>query len=207
MPPLAYATRGGVKRRLGITDDVDDDVLDDIISDVNLDVEDMTGRQIGPGTVTDELIDGYDALEGGLCLPYFKGVRSITKLEVASGTGEDFSTLPSTDYFIRPGPSQRQPDWPGFEIWLTDRPTASNTLGVFLPGFDNIRLNAAIGWAAIPSTLTSAAETTAVRTFLSNRGGGPEGTDATGVRNYRALWRDLDLGTVRRYTVKSVEII
>jgi hypothetical protein len=66
--PLDYATLGGVKRRMEITDSDDDAVLADIIADVNLDVEDMTARQIGPGTVSGELIDGYDATERGLCI-------------------------------------------------------------------------------------------------------------------------------------------
>ena len=207
MAPLNYATRGGVKRRLDITDSTDDTILDDIIADVNQDVEDMTGRAIGPSTVTNELLDGHDALEDGRCLLYPKGIRTVTTLEVASGTGESFSTVPSADIFIRPGAAYRQPDWPAFEIWMTDVPSTTNTLPVFLPGYANIRLTGAAGWVSIPSTLTSAAETTAVRTFLSNRAGHPEGSDETGVRNYRALWRGADLQTVQRFALKSVEII
>jgi hypothetical protein len=207
MAPLSYATRGGVKRRLSITDTVDDTVLDDIIADVNQDVEDMTGRQVGPFAITNELLDGHDALEGGRCLLYPRGVRSMTTLEVASGTGEAFSTVPAADVLLRPVPAWRQPDWPAFEIWMSDIPSALNSLPVFLPGYDNIRLNGLGGWASIPSTLTSAAETTAVRTFLSNRAGHPEGSDETGIRNYRALWRDMDLHTVRRFAAKIVEIV
>jgi hypothetical protein len=205
---LEYATLGGVKRRLDITDSTDDAVLSDIIADVNLDVEDLAYRQIGPSTVTNELLDGFDALEGGRCLLYPKGIRTITTLEIATATGEDFATVPSTDVFIEPAPYLRQPDWPGFEIWMTDTPTSTNTSStVFLPGFRNIRLTGEIGWAAIPSTVTSAAETTATRTFLSNRGGDSEGSDELGVRNFRALWRWQDLRTVNRYSLKSVEIV
>jgi hypothetical protein len=207
MAALNYATLGGVKRRLDITDSVDDAVLGDIIADVNQDVEDMTGRQVGPLTITNELLDGYDALEDGMCMLYPRGLRSITTLELASGTGETFATVPTADRFIRPSSHARPPDWPGFEIWLTDVPSASNTLNVFLPGYENVRLNGAGGWAAIPSTLTSAAETTAVRTFLSNRAGHTEGSEDTGIRNYRALWRDADMHTVNRFALKTVEII
>lgn len=204
--PLDYATRGGVKRRQGITDTNDDALIDDIVADVNLDVEDMTGRAVGPSTVSGELLDGFDALEDGRCLLYPKGIRSVTLLEVASGTGESFSTVPAADIFLRPTTHLRQPGWPAFEIWMTDVPSASNTLPVFLPGFANIRLGADISWAAIPSTLTSAAETTAARTFLYRAGWHVEGSEQVGTRSYRALWSDLDLRTVRRYTLKSVEI-
>lgn len=207
MAPLAYATRGGVKRKLGITDTADDDILDDIIADVNLDIEDMTGRAIGPGTVSGELIDGYDALENGACLPYPKGIRSISSLEVAATTGDTFYEIPSSDFFIRPSSYQRQPDWPGFEIWLTDIPSTGNSLGVFLPGFENIRLSAAIGWVSIPSTIVSAAETTAARTFHARQGGYVEGSDEVGERDFRTLWRGNDIRTVRRYARKGVEII
>ena len=44
MAALEYATLGGVKRRLDITDSTDDAVLSDIIADVNLDVEDLAYR-------------------------------------------------------------------------------------------------------------------------------------------------------------------
>jgi len=204
---LDYATLGGVKRRMEITDTDDDDVLLDIIADVNLDVEDMTGRPIGPTTATAQLIDGYDAVEDGRCLVYPRGIRSVTTLEVASGTGADFNTVPAADIYVRPSEYARQPDWPAFEIWMTDSPSASNAMPYFAPGIDNIRLTGLTGWAAIPETITSAAEVTVARTFLSNRGGFTEGDEELGERSYRALWRGMDIRTIKRYTLKSVEII
>jgi hypothetical protein len=206
MPPLDYATRGGVKRRMEITDSTDDEVLDDIVADVNLDIEDMTGRQIGPGTVSGQLLDGFDAIEGGLCLEYPKGLRSVSSLEVASTTGGTFSAVDSGDIYLRPSEHLRQPDWPSFELWLTDIPSSGTALPVFMPGRDNIRLSADIGWAAIPSTITSAAEVTVMRTFLSNRGGHVDGSDELGERSFRALWRMWDVRTVKRYALKSIEI-
>ena len=207
MVALAYATLGGVKRRMEITDSTDDAVLADIIADVNLDVEDMTGRQVGPGTVSAELLDGYDATEDGMCLEYPKGLREITTLEVAATTGADFATVPAADIYLRPSSYLRPPDWPAFELWMTDTPSSTNTVPVFNPGLENIRLTADIGWAAIPSTLISAAEVTVMRTFLSNRGGHVDGSDELGERSYRALWRGWDVRTVKRYALKSVEII
>jgi hypothetical protein len=201
--PLAYATLGGVKRRLDITDTNDDAVLADIIADVNQDVEDMTGRAIGPGTVTSELIDGDDAVEDFRCLVYPKGVRTITKLEVATERAGTFTEV-TADALLRPSAYLRQPDWPAFEIWLA----SDSSDPIFYPGEENIRLTAAIGWASIPSTIVSAAETTAARTFLSNRTGTlAEGSDELGVRNFRTLWRGFDIRTVQRYAHKSVEII
>jgi hypothetical protein len=202
MAPLAYATLGGVKQRMGIDDTVDDALLTIIIADVNQDIEDMAGRQVGPGTVTDELIDGHDAIEDGRCLLYPRGLRTVTKLEMADERGGTFTDVTS-DVMLRPLAYLRQPDWPAMEMWLDD----DAAIPIFLPGYENVRLTAAIGWAAIPSTLTAAAETTALRTFLSNRGGYPEGSDDTGIRNYRALWRDVDIQTVHRFAYKVVEII
>lgn len=202
MAPLAYATLGGVKQRMDVTDTVDDALLTIIVADVNQDVEDMTGRAIGPGTVTAELLDGDDAIEEHRCILYPKGLRTVTKLEIASERGGTFVEVTS-DVLLRPSAYLRQPDWPAMEMWLADDADEP----FFYPGQENIRLTAAIGWVSIPSTLTAAAETTALRTFLSNRGGYPEGSDDTGIRNYRALWRDVDLRTVARFTQKTVEII
>lgn len=206
MAPLAYATLGGVKRKLGITDAVDDAVLTDIIADVNQDVEDIAGRQIGPTTVTDETLDGYFAIEDGMCLLYPKGIRSVSAFSIADGTGESFTSIPSSDIVLLPPSYLRQPDWPAFEIWMSDEPTGAYTY--FPDGYANLKMTAAVGWAAIPSTLTSAAETVAARTFLANRGGSSsEGSEETGIRQYRTLWRGTELSTLRRFSLKSVEII
>jgi hypothetical protein len=131
----------------------------------------------------------------------------VSSLEVASTTGGTFSAVPADDIFLRPSSYLRPPGWPAFELWLTDTPSSTSTLPVFLPGHDNIRLSAAIGWAAIPSTLISAAEVTVMRTFLSNRGGHADGSDELGERTYRALWRGMDIRTVKRYSLKSIEIV
>jgi hypothetical protein len=48
----------------------------------------------------------------------------------------------------------------------------------------------------------------AARTFLSNRGGSTiEGSDDTGVRQYRVMWRGTELSTLRRFSLKTVEIV
>ena len=209
MAPLDYATLGSVKTRLGITDTTDDTLLTQLVADMNAAVEDITGRAIGPLTITNELLDGYDALEEGRCLPYPKGIRSITTLEVASTTGGTFSTVPAGDVFLRPHAGLRQPDWPAFEIWMSDIPAASNTLPVFLPGYANIRLTGAAGWAAIPSTLTKAAETTVARWFVARNSGGEdaEGSDDVGLSRVTQYISGQDLATIRRYQWRSVEIV
>lgn len=204
-----YATVANVKVRLGVTVTTIDAVLASLCEQANTGIESITYRAIGSNSGT-YLFDGYDALEGGRMLYVKDGVRTISSLEVASYTGDSFVTVPSTDHFIRPLAHHRQPGWPGFEIWMTDIPAASNTLPVFLPGFENIRVTvSAGGWAEMPGNLRGAAERTVVRAYQGRQSGetDEQGNADIGVSLIERYMHIDDLHIVKSYRWQNVEII
>jgi hypothetical protein len=209
----AYAVRDNVKLRLGRATDGSDTADDTLITSycnfVNSRIEGITGRVLAPISSTAYTFDGFSAIEEGRCLlvPSL-GVRTITLLEVAGYTGASFTTMPSTDYFIRPTAQERDPGWPGTEIWITDIPSASNTYPYFPRGFANVRITGTWGWPAIPDEIVDCAETVVVRAFQARRTGQSDTAamlDGTTVisRILASEWRQL----LERYTVKNVEIV
>lgn len=204
-----YITSTTLKRRLGITDSTDDTLIGEIVNEVNQFIETRTGRILSPVTHTAVLFDGYDAIEGGRCLHIPQGIRSISLLEVTATTGGTFSTVPSTDYFIRPTAHERDPGWPGTEVWMTDIPSAANSLPVFLPGYANIRLTGTGGWAAVPDDIAAIAMRCGVSAWRGRSSSGTDdfsaGTD--GERTFSAALSGKDWKTLERYRVKTVHII
>ena len=138
------------------------------------------------------------------------GIHSISLLRVALYTGGPFSTVPSSDYFIRPVSQKRDQGWPGTELWMTNVPSATNTTPTFAPGFANIEITGAAGWLAIPDEIASIA-LNLVTTLYRRRGTGG-GNDTVnvgpdGTRTISLLLDSSDWRTINRYSIKSVEII
>lgn len=197
----AYAVLANVKSRLGITDTTDDTVLTEICNETNQMVEEFTGRVLAPLTYTNALFDGYNAFEDGRCLLIPFGILTVTTLETASYTGGPFQTVPATDYFIRPTAQERLPSEPGYELWMTDIPSASNQIPYFLSGFANVRLNGTGGWAATPDDVTMVAENYAVALYRARGAGGSDEftLGADGVRRFSRLMSSDDVRILEKY--------
>ena len=207
--PYPYATVSAVKARLGLTTTTADSLLAAMCEQVNAYIESVTGRALGSSTVTNELLDGWEAMEGGYCLVYPKGIRSISSLEVASYTGAPFQTIPDTDYFIRPVAAMRSPGWPAFEIWMTDIPSAANPLPTFQQGFATIRHTSDIGWAQMPPDVREVGEVAVVRAYKARQAGQTDevGNDETGVQTISRFISARDRETLMRYRQRVIEII
>lgn len=208
-----YAGLANVKARLDITDAADDVDLQRFCDWVNAWVENKTGRILAPIVSGGPfLFDGRDALEGGRLLVIPQGIRAINTLEVATTTGGSFSTVPATDYFLRPTAQERDPGWPATELWMTDIPSAGNATPYFPPGFANIRItgpaNGTLGWPAQPDEVVAIAEKIVVLGWQAKASGS---ADETGSGDYASIVRSVldgrDWHTLGRYTVKSVEIV
>lgn len=173
-----YASLPGVKLRLFNSTAVhpQDAVLVPIITAVNGWMEMRMGRSVGSTTVTTMTFDGYDAVERGRCMIVPQGVQSLSLLEVGAFTGDAFVTVPATDYFIAPNVQAREPGWPGFEVWMTDIPSAANSLPVFLRGYQNVRMTGAFQWAATPPELIQVGEVAAVRAWQARQSGQSDST-------------------------------
>lgn len=209
MAALTYAVASNVKARLGITGDTYNNVIAGLCDQTNAFIERRTHRPVGPDSVTQYTVDGYDALENGRLLLFPRGVRSLTTVEVATTTGGSFSTIASGDYFLRPAAYQVEPGWPQTEIWITDIPSASTTVPYFPQGFANVRLTGTFGWASIPPDLIEVAEVTVVRAFNARQTGQLDttGSEETGEALISRLLDIRDLRTIDHYRWNPVFVV
>jgi len=200
-----YATLTAVKQRLGIgaADTTDNAEIQVICDQVNGYIESLTGRPIcdlGTATYT---FDGYDSLDNRLIF-VDRGVRTITSLETATYSGGSFSTVPSTDYFLRPATQELDPGWPYTQVLMTNVPSANNYSPLFYAGYNTVRITGTFGWSQIPDEIKEIGEVMAVRSWSARQAGQ---TDQIGVSEMGqpVISRTLsirDRETLARYRVK-----
>jgi len=208
--PFPYATVDNVKNRLGITGTSEDTLLWRMCAEVNAYIETVTRRSIGSSSVTNQVISSWEHVQGGGCIiDYPPGVRSITSLEVRLTTDGSYSTVPAGDYFILPEAPYRTPGWPGFSIHLTDIPSSTNSTPTISGAFEAIRLNADIGWAAMPDDIRGVAEVAVSRALHAAKAGYGDdvGLDEWGEMTVSRFLSSHDYRTLRRYRWEPVEVI
>lgn len=192
----AYCTTALLKARTGIPDTTDDTVLGSICDQVNAYIESPAacGRIMAPVASAVYTFDG----DGSRCLTYRNGIRAVTKLEIAQYTGAAYVDAASTDYFLRPGASERPNGWPAMRIELSDR----GTYAAFPKGFDTVRVTMTTGWTAIPDEITDVALTAATRAWHGVQAGQSEivGTDEMGKPLVSRFFSLRDLATLRAYS-------
>ena len=204
-----YTNLTELKIRLGITDSTDDAQLTSITGYVNQGIESHTGRALASTTMTNALFDGYSALENGRLLLFPRGVRSVSSVEVATYTGGTFTTVATSDVFIRPTAQERDPGWPGTELWMTDIPSSSTSVPYFPPGFANIRISGTGGWAAMPDDAINVGYNIAVGIWRgrSAQGGDTFAIGPDGQRTFNRYLSEEDRMTLDRYRIKSITVI
>lgn len=108
------------------------------------------------------------------------GIRTATLLEVATQTGGTFSTVASTDYFLRPLATSLPTGAAFTEIWMSNLPVGS--VSGFSGGYGVVRITGTFGPAAVPSSLVEIATTLAKRMWMSRQSGEGDvvGTSAFG---------------------------
>lgn len=194
-----YATAAGLKARINISDTTDDTVLGTVCDQINAYIEGPQGcgRVLAPISSATYLFDG----DGSRCLIYRGGIRAVTVVEVAQYTGAAYTTLATTEYFIRPSTTDRAPGWPGTRLELSDRP--SSGFGVFPAGYDTVRVTMTTGWAAIPDDITDVALTAATRAWHAVEAGQVDivGTDEMGRPVVSRFFSARDYATLQAYSV------
>ena len=193
-----YATLTDLKTRLGITATTDDTVMTALCAEVNAYIEgpQACNRVLAPISSAAYTFDG----DGSRILNYPRGIRAVSLLEVAQFTGAAYSTIPSTDYFIRPSAANRQSGWPATQLVMTDIP---HTFFAYFPvGYDTIRVTMTTGWDAIPDDITDVALTAATRAWTSIQAGQHDivGMDDMGRPLVSRFFSSRDMGTLRAYS-------
>lgn len=153
----------------------EDTLLTKVVDETNMWVETFTGLVLAPVTYTNELFDGYpyptgNVIDHGRTLLVPRGVRAVTTLEYATTTGGSYTTLTSSDYFLRPLDQDRLPGMPANRITLSN----NGALTSFHRGFGTIRLTGTGGPAAVPDDVRMVAVTIAERAWLASTAGRPD---------------------------------
>lgn len=164
------------------------------------------------------IFDGFDSYESGKMLPIPLGITSIASLEVCTfSAGQGGATtanviwypINNSDLFLRPTPNQRQPGEPATELWITNVPVPGDTTPSFYPGFNNVRIDGALGWPAQPDDIVNLALNLAVSFFRARGSTGSEmlhiGTDGAQVINRTLSYEDRL--TLSRYTRREILIV
>lgn len=146
-----------------------DELLGDYITDITDYIRGYTGREfIDAATIY--TFDGASAVAGRRCLPIPRGMRSISLLEVAAYTGASFTTVPSSDYFLRPSTQDRTPGWPATELWLSDIPTGAYSQ--FPYGLANVRPTGTFAFGSVPARIEGVARRAVTRAYAARQAGG-----------------------------------
>ena len=178
----AYAALAAVKTRMKRTDTADDTFITTLCNQINGWIESPqgAGRPIAPYTATYT----YDASSwrfGGRVLVIPRGIRTVTTLKLNTATGESYTTIASTDYYLRPLEQDRTNGWPATRLHISDLPAGGFTEAAST-GFAIAEIAGDYGWAVIPDELKDVAETAVVRAFSARAGGQSDliGNDETG---------------------------
>lgn len=200
-----YAALAPVKARLGIPaeDTVSDADISTVCNQVNGYIESLVGRplcNLGTATYT---FDGYDAQDNRV-LFIARGVRTVTLLETATYTGGSFSTVPSTDYFLRPQTQELDPGWPYTQIIMTNVPSANNYSPLFYDGYNTVRITGTWGFASTPDEITEIGEVMAVRAWNARQSGQTDqiGLSEAGMPVISRTLSIRDRETLGRYKLK-----
>ena len=145
---------------------VEDVLLGKIVDETNQWIESFTETVLAPFVYVDALFDGFrwprgPVLERGRSLLLLRGIREVTSLEVATGTGAGYAA--ASGYVLRPGEYEREPGMPADRLTLTS--------GTFAEGYATIRLSGAGGPAAVPDHVRGVAITIAERAWLASKSG------------------------------------
>lgn len=199
----SYATLAGLKLRLfndAATVTADDTELTSLCDQINQFIESPQGcgRVIAPIGSAVYTFDG----DGSRVVRYPKGIRAVSLLECQLYTSAGYSTVPSSQYFLRPGPTDRPTGWPYTRIEFTNYPIG--TFSYFPVGFDTVRVTMTTGFDAIPDDITDLALTVATRAWHAVQAGQSDiiGTDEMGRPLVSRLLSRPQLDTIDAYSTR-----
>lgn len=176
-------TTAEVKARIftaGTVDTDDDALISSLIDQVTAWIQTYVGRRLVPeagATYTFDTQDGYV-----LRIP--KGIRAVTTLGVATthqpDSGGSYTTVPASDFLLRPLAADRVEGWPATEIRFS-RGTLSGTIPRFYRADNGARIVGDFGPAAVPLDIAAVCLDAVVSAYMNRKDGasGVIGADDT----------------------------
>jgi hypothetical protein len=155
-----YVTAGQMAAVLGLDDSANLDALDFFIRSAEAAVDRETGRRFDAVTETRQ----FDVTDPGGYLRVGDLV-SVTAVGVADATGDAFTTLAVSDYFL--GPANRGRGVPYQVITLSDVGSYS-----YAYGHRTVEITGVWGWESVPDDIADVTMKLAVRNYHQGRAGG-----------------------------------
>jgi hypothetical protein len=152
----------------------DDTLISELIDQISDNIEDHTHRKLVPVSSTTYVFDTL----AGYVLRVPIGIRTITSMGVNNRTnqpdsGGSYTTVPATDYLLRPKTQDAGIGWPYTEVWIS-RGTLAGTIPYFGTIANGATITGTFGFAVTPPAVVGVA-IEAVMAAWQNRKG-PAGT-------------------------------
>lgn len=187
-----------VKQEMGksATDSSQDESIAQKIGEVSAAIMGYTGRRFARTPASGTTTYLFDIARHGRILRVPQGIAEMTTLEVAVSsqpeTGGTYTTVPTTDWFLRPVVAERDFGWPATSVEISD--LSSNR---FYAGYNVARLTMALGFTAVPLDIRGMAIRASVSNVLA-KGSGRTGEAFIGPNGAMMVLRDLSPTDMRR---------
>jgi hypothetical protein len=186
----------------------DEELLDEMITQVSSYIQGYTGRQFARIPSSGEQTYLFDIAEPTSVLRIPPGIASMSVLEVATisqpETGGTFSTIPTTEWMLRPVVAERDFGWPATSVIIDWR--RASVLPYFYWGRNVVRATMALGFGAVPKDIEAIALSLVVASFRerASSGGDSYTVGIDGSRTFENALSYRDRMTLDRYRVRSV---
>lgn len=198
-----YAEVDEVKKRLAKSDaySADDNaVLAKLCSAINGWIELKTQRVLSPVDGVTYVFDADAWTDDGRRLRLPMGIRNITTLKLARGTGETLELIPASEYLLLPRVQSRQAGYPATELLLHNAGGTSPIARVS-SGYAIAELVGDVGFEDTPAEIVDIAETAVVRAWHGRQAGQTDiiGSDENGEPIVSRYVSAKDRDTLRAY--------
>lgn len=172
--PDQLVTKAQVKARInpaGVTDTVDDALIDELIEQISGWIQNFTGRKFLPILSADYYFD----TNAGYVLRVPIGIRAVTFLGVNNtthqpDTGGTYTTVPASDYLLRPKTQDNPDGWPYSEIHIS-RGTLTGTIPYFGRIDNGAKVTMTAGFATVPTEIQAVTIDATVAAYQSRKNG------------------------------------
>lgn len=191
-----------VKQDLGETGTTNDELILEKIRQVGSEIMSKTGRLFTRTPASGTTTYLFDVECTGTVLSVPKGIASATALAVASSTQPEtagtYTTVPTTEWWLRPTYPNRTYGWPATSIVISDLSGYR-----FYKGYNTVQVTMALGFDAVPYDVQGIAQRAVIASYLS-KGSGVSGVATVGPSGSMSVLRFLspaDSETLMAYAV------